>query len=193
MRAWLVIVMASVARVAVADPVELPDRAGLPDDALHLVGGFGFDLGRIAAGPMIGYAGVHGVFGVRRKRVAVLEELALVPTEARADDEIIGGFARGALEARVSLWQGRVPERRRLRGPEVLARGDVWIEPAIGYELASRPNAPVLGRADASLAIGYQETRHEPGSWNGTYAAVRVTASGDDLSVLFTSGVVFGN
>jgi hypothetical protein len=185
--------IASVARVAAADPAELPDRAGLPDDALHLVGGFGFDLGRIAAGPMIGYAAVHGVFGARSRRIAVLEELELAPTEARADDQRIGGFARGAIEARVSMWQGRVLERRRIRESEVLARGDLWIEPAIGYELASRPNEQVLGRADVSLAIGYQETRHAPGSWNGSYAAVRVTASGDDVSVLFTSGVVFGN
>jgi hypothetical protein len=200
-------VLVAAAAPAAADPGPvlepgLPDRSGLPDPGLHLELGFGADLGYYSVGSEAGFGGLHALLGLSVDRVALLGELdgALVGQRLFGVED--GEYGRAALEARLSLWRGKVPESRRLHHPpDALARGELWLEPGIGYEWASQLAGPALARADVSLAIGYQQSQHFAGWWAGTYAAVRVIAanapstqydSGRDLSVLFTTGLVFG-
>ncbi|HEY1813578.1 MAG TPA: hypothetical protein VGG74_14600 [Kofleriaceae bacterium] len=198
----IVVIGASFAPRAIAEPLDLiepglPDRSGLPDDAVHLEAGFGIDLGPVAAGTMTAYGGVHGLVGARSSRIALLGELDLSLSLENREDGRLGGFARGAVEARFSLWEGRVATRPRHEVPAI-ARADLWIEPAIGYELATEASMPGLARHDVSLALGFAESRHAPARWSGGYVALRVIVApaadgGHEISGLVTSGVVFGS
>jgi hypothetical protein len=193
MRVWIAAVVAMLAggSRALADPA---DRSDLGDDALHGIVGVGIYLGTIDAGAMTSHGGIDGLFGVRVWRVAVLGEVDLAPTSANADDAHLGGFVRGAFEARLSLWEGRVLTKPGRYVQPYFARGDIWVEPAVGYELASQPGMPALERPDVSLAIGYEETHRTEATWSGGFVAVRVmAAAGDQVSVLVTTGVTIGS
>jgi hypothetical protein len=178
-----------------------PDRSNLPDTGLHVIGGAGIDLGYISAGADIGFGGLHALVGLGADRIAVLGEIDGALVGDRHLDPEGAAYGRVAIEARLSLWQGKVREQRRHARFVSIARGDLWLEPGLGYERADQVTGTTLSRGDVSLAIGYQTTQWFGSSFNGTYIGVRVIVarapttpsdSGMDTSVLFTTGLLFG-
>jgi hypothetical protein len=186
----------------------LPDRAHLPDPTAHLELGVGIDFGVAAIGTTSEGYGIHALAGLRLDRAAVLVELdGGITSDTKNRYGVIG---RGALEARLSLWRGRVSAggsaRRHGRpgSPDtMMARGEVWIEPAIGYEYATQPIGMAVQRPDVSFAVGYQQTAwDEAGKFGGHYLAVRVldaaapasvAPGGRDYGVMLVAGFVFGS
>lgn len=179
----------------VAPLAQPEDRSALSDRALHWDNGFGIDAGRLNAGNMTGTYGFHGVFGPRINRFSLLAELDLAETHA-ADNSTMGTYERVAIEPRVAIWRGRAHS---VFGMNELSRVELWVEPGLGYELASQQLMPSISRKDASLTFGFARSWHYTDHSFGSYFAVRGMEADPlpgehrrDYSVLFTSGLVFG-
>jgi hypothetical protein len=202
----IAIIVLALAGVANADPPGLtmevdtpapPDRVA-SDQALHFIVGGGTSLGRINAGDMTGEAGLHSELGFTRGRFTILAELDLAALEGSNTSQL-GTFMRYGIDPRIAIIHRRSIVATVGGVPTESITHDIWIEPAVGLEVASQQAMmKTLNRSDVAFGVGVTRMHQYASHAFGGFVALRGIESYDsenhrDTSIVFNTGVFIGH